>query len=281
MRAASLVAAFNSVVLALMVAFTPRPDTTPRASLRLMTLNAQFFMSAGNRVASSLDGLSDLIDVEHPDIVALQETDANSPIGANLNGPWWISRANGMNYYYGPPTSKYTPGVALLSRWPITSARHVMLPAEHSMARGVIDAVVAAPGGPVQVIVAHLQWAEQPDEEGTGNRKDQIAQTAAILRMVRSDMPSVILGDFNAGPGFPGPAYEMLQTAFDDGWMAAGNRGNDARGYTWPSADPEMRIDLVWLSSGDWAVTPGAARVLGDVTLSDHRAVIVDATPVR
>lgn len=145
------------------------------------------------------------------------------------------------------------------------------------MARGVVDAVVATPSGPVQVIVAHLQWAEQPGEQGTDNRADQIAQTQAILRMTRTDMPSVVLGDFNAGPGYPGPAYDMLGTRFTDAWIAAGNPKDDRRGYTWPSAAPGMRIDLVWLSAGDWAVRPGTARVLGDTGLSDHRAVVVDA----
>ena len=281
MRTAWLVAAFNAILLAFMIAFAPTPEATRREPLRLMTLNAQFFMTAGNRVASSLNGLSDLIDVEQPDIIALQETDANSPIGANQNGVWWLSRANGLNYYYGPATSNYTPGVALLSRWPITSARYVMLPAKHSMARGVVDAVVTTSAGPVQVIVAHLQWAEQPGEQGTRNTEDQIAQTAAILRIVRTDMPTVILGDFNAGPGYPGPAYEMLGTRFTDAWIAAGNPADDVRGYTWPSARPEMRIDLVWLSARDWVARPGSARVLGDARLSDHRAVVVDAALIH
>jgi endonuclease/exonuclease/phosphatase family metal-dependent hydrolase len=151
-----------------------------------------------------------------------------------------------------------------------------MLPATHSMARGVVDAVVSVPGGPVQVIVAHLQWAEQPGEQGTSNREDQIAQAAAILRIVRSDMPSIILGDFNAGPGFPGPVYDMLMTQFTDAWIGAGNQQHDVRGYTWPAAKPEMRIDLVWLSANDWTVEPGTARVLGGADLSDHRAVVVD-----
>jgi endonuclease/exonuclease/phosphatase family metal-dependent hydrolase len=277
MKTPSLVAAFNAILVALMIAFAPKPHPTPRESLRLMTLNAQFFMAAGNRVASSLDGLSDLIDVEQPDIIALQETDANAPIGANQNGVWWLSRANGLSYYYGPATLNYTPGVALLSRWPIESARYVMLPAKHSMARGAVDAVVAAPDGPVQVIVAHLQWAEQPGEKGTRDTQDQIAQTAAILRIVRADMPTVILGDFNAGPNYPGPAYQMLGTRFTDAWIAAGNPMHDGRGYTWPSAKPEMRIDHVWLSAADWFVQPRSARVLGDARLSDHRAVVVDA----
>jgi endonuclease/exonuclease/phosphatase family metal-dependent hydrolase len=281
MRTAWLVAAFNAVLLALMIAFAPNPDPSRHDSLRLMTLNTQFFMSAGNRVASNLDGLSDFIDVERPDIIALQETDANSPIGANQNGVWWLSRANGLSYYYGPSTLNYTPGVALMSRWPITSARYVMLPARYSMARGLVDAVVAVPGGPVQVIVAHLQWAEQPGEEGSKNREDQIAQTAAILRIVRSDMPVIILGDFNAGPGYPGPAYDMLASSFTDAWIAASNSKEDVRGYTWPSVKPDDRIDLVWLSAGDWDVQRGSTRVLGDVDLSDHRAVIVDARLVR
>lgn len=274
------VATLSMLILGNTISVQQQPPPPRNAALRLMTLNAQFFMTANGRVNSNLDALSDLIDVEQPDVIALQESDANSPTGASQNGVLWLSRAHGLNYHYGPPTSAYTPGVALLSRWPITSARYVMLPAEHSMARGVVEAVVEAPGGPIQVIVAHVQWAEQPGEAAVGNREDQVAQTAAILRLIRTDMPSVLLGDFNAGPGYPGPAYGMLSDSFTDAWNAAGRR-DDAASYTWPSAEPKMRIDHIWLSRDDWVVAQGSARVFGDESLSDHRAVIVEVRRVQ
>lgn len=275
--AAWVLASLNIVLLGGMIARAPKPDAPQqRTSLKLMTLNAQFFMAANGRVSSNLDALSDLIDAEQPDVIALQESDANSPTGANQNGVLWLSRAHGLNFHYGPPTSAFTPGVALLSRWPIKSARYVMLPAEHSMARGVVEAVVEAPGGPIQVIVAHLQYTEDPGEPARGFREDQVAQAAAILGLLRTEMPSLLLGDFNAGPGFPGPAYDMLSDSFIDAWIAAGGR-DDASSYTWPSSEPEMRIDHVWLSKDDWAVEQGGARVFGDVNLSDHRGVIVEA----
>jgi endonuclease/exonuclease/phosphatase family metal-dependent hydrolase len=216
-----IIAALNTVLLAAMIVLRPDPQAARGEGIRLMTLNAQFFMTAENRIASNLDALSDLIAAQRPDIIALQETDANSPTGANQNGVWWLSRAHGYYSYYGAPTRTYTPGVALLSRWRIISARYKLLPAEHSMARAAIEAVVEAPRGPIQVIVAHLQWAEQPGEPVVGNREDQIAQTETLLHMVRPGMPTVIMGDFNAGPGYHGPAYDMLSRAYDDAWIAA------------------------------------------------------------
>jgi endonuclease/exonuclease/phosphatase family metal-dependent hydrolase len=280
-RTAWLIAAFNTCVLAAFLATSPKPDAQPKDSLRLMTLNAQFFMAAENRIASNLDPLRDLIAREKPDIIALQETDANSAMGGNQNGVWWLGRENDLTYYYGPPSSKYTPGVALLSRWPIRSAQFRLLPANHSMARGVVDAVVDVPGGPVQIIVAHVQWAEQPGERDVGYREDQIAQAAAILRAVRTDMPSAVMGDFNAGPAYPGPAYDMMMTRFIDAWIAGAQKSDDPADYTWPSSKPTMRIDLVWLSQNDWTVKQGSGRVHGDEGLSDHRAVIIDAAVIR
>jgi endonuclease/exonuclease/phosphatase family metal-dependent hydrolase len=275
-----IIALLNTVVLAGMILLRPRAEAANGDAIRLMTLNAQFFMSADSRLASNLDALSALLDTERPDIIALQETDANSPTGANQNGVWWLSRKHGYYSYYGPPTRSYTPGVALLSRWPISSARYQLLPARHSMARGAIDAVIEAPGGPLQVIVAHLQWAEQPGEPVVGNREDQVAQTDALVRMDRPNMPTVIMGDFNAGPGYPGPAYDMLSRGYDDAWIAA-NPMAGAGGYTWPASEPNQRIDLVWLSRNDWSITSGSARIHGTTELSDHRAVSVEVGRVR
>jgi endonuclease/exonuclease/phosphatase family metal-dependent hydrolase len=281
LRAAWIIAGLNTLLLAASIAFRPQHEPRPNDNLRLMTLNAQFFMAAQNRVASNLDGLADLLAAEAPDVIALQETDANSPTGANQNGVWWLGRALDLHYYYGPPTSSYTPGVALLSGWSITSASHAMLPAQHSIPRGTVSGVVVTKGGPIQVIVAHVQWAEQPGEAIVGNREDQVAQIEAILRLVRGDMPAVIMGDFNAGPGYPGPAYELLGRNFIDAWVAAGNPLESPAGYTWPSAKPDQRIDQIWLSKDDWTVTPGSARVLGDTGLSDHHALVVDVQRMR
>jgi endonuclease/exonuclease/phosphatase family metal-dependent hydrolase len=281
LRAAWMIAALNTLLLAASIGFRPRHEPRPSDNLRIMTLNAQFFMGAQNSLSSNLDALSDLIAAEAPDVIALQETDANSPTGANQNGVWWLSRARDLHYYYGPPTSSYTPGVALLSGWSITSAGHAMLPARHSIPRGTISGIVVTPVGPIQVIVAHVQWAEQPGETVVGNREDQVAQIDSILKLVRADMPVVIMGDFNAGPGYPGPAYEMLSRDFVDAWVAAGNPMESAAGYTWPSVKPDQRIDQVWLSKDDWTVTPGSARVLGTTRLSDHRAVIVEVQRTR
>lgn len=275
-RVAWAVAAFNTLLFASFIVTRPQPALRSGDTLRLLTLNAQFFMSAQHRLTSNLNVLSDLIETEAPDVIALQETDANSPTGANQNGVWWLSRASGLSYYYGPPTHSFTPGVALLAGWPIRDAAYELLPAQHSIPRGTVDAVVWTPRGPFQVLVAHIQWAEQPGEAIVGNREDQIAQIDAILRRVRADMPAVIMGDFNAGPGYPGPAYERLSKRFVDAWVEAGNALDSKDGYTWPSAKPDQRIDQIWLSKGDWSVKRGSARVLGTTALSDHHGVIVD-----
>jgi endonuclease/exonuclease/phosphatase family metal-dependent hydrolase len=98
---------------------------------------------------------------------------------------------------------------------------------------------------------------------------------------VRTDMPSAVMGDFNAGPAYPGPAYDMMMTRFIDAWIAGAQKSDDPADYTWPSSKPTMRIDLVWLSQNDWTVKQGSGRVHGDEGLSDHRAVIIDAAVIR
>lgn len=80
-------------------------------------------------------------------------------------------------------------GNMLLSRCPVVSRRLIDLAQPRAEPRGAIDAVIAAPGGSLRVIVTHL-----------GLRVRERRRQAAKLRdlLESSDVePVVLLGDFN------------------------------------------------------------------------------------
>jgi len=247
--------------------------------IAFMTVNVRFFLSPEPGLASSLESLAALLKRNAIDIVALQESDANTVLGANQNGPWWLARELGYYYYYGAPSSHHTTGVALLSRWPIRDPQWTLLPAEASIPRGALTAEVDVPSGSIRVVVGHLQWAEEylPGEPTAAYLEDQSAQAQLLLDLASVDGPVVVLGDFNAGPGYPGPAYELFKGSFLDAWVAAGNPPDDPGGFTWPVQDPTMRIDFVWFSPADWRVVQGSARTVGDESVTDHKAVYAQA----
>jgi endonuclease/exonuclease/phosphatase family metal-dependent hydrolase len=284
-RALWLVAGANLAVLAwVFVSTAPAPLAERRdRTVRFMTLNVQFFLSAESGLSSNLDAVADLLRSHGPDVIGLQETEAGSPLGGNQNGLWWLATRSGYRYYYGLPGSEYTPGVAVLSRWPIRAADSTVLPATASIPRGALRAVVEAPGGDFLIVVAHIQWAEPylPGEPTAAYLVDQTAQAEVAMNMARGTLPIAVLGDFNAGPGYPGPAYDLFRARWVDSWSAAGNLAEAAGGFTWPAKEPSMRIDFVWLSRGDWETSRGSARVLGSESLSDHRAYVVDAVMRR
>lgn len=245
--------------------------TTASDTITLMTLNTQVFLSSAAGLSSNLEAVADLVRAQNVDIIALQESDANTVMGGNQNGVWWLARELGYHYYHGAPSKYYTTGTALLSRWPISDAGWRILPAQASMARGATWARVATPRGMVRVVVAHLQWAAEPGDPETYTT-DHVAQTEAIIDLAGTGEPVVVMGDFNAGPGYHGAAYGMLQQRFADAWVEAGNEEAAVAGYTWPAAKPSMRIDHIFLSRGPFRVVPGST-VIGNGG-SDHLAVI-------
>lgn len=249
--------------------------------VRAMTLNVQRFLAGDGRVRSNLQGILDLIRANQADIVALQETDSRMIFGGNQDGVAWLANRLGYFYFRGPPISWASPGVALLSRWPIRQAASARLTSGFSIARAAVHVVVVSPRGPFSVVVAHLQWADDylPGEPTAHYRSDQLAQSMEVLRLARSGDTALILGDFNAGPGAPGPAYDLFARSFRDAWLDGHSR-EDSAGMTWPASAPRTRIDFIWIPES-WAVVAGSARTVGGADVSDHRGVVAALQPIR
>lgn len=255
-------------------------NDAPR-EIALLTYNVQLFLAEEPVGAFNLEPLAELLERYPADVIALQETDTATILGGHQIGAYWLARRLGMRYHYGPPTVEATPGVALLTRLDLAEARYERLPATTSVARGVVHARLVAPGGELEVVVVHIQWTRPglPGSQTSEWETDQIAQTVRVLELVEGRDRVVILGDVNAGPEHPGPAYDLLRASYADAWVEAGNAVADPRGWTSTAKFPEKRIDHVFLSPSTWKVLPGSATVHGSAAISDHLAVRVLAQP--
>jgi endonuclease/exonuclease/phosphatase family metal-dependent hydrolase len=200
-------------------------------------------------------------------------------------------------------------GSAVLSRWPIDSSRHHLLPtapAEEPFLIGVPWELFHVRTAGLDIFACHLA----PAPTHGLHRKLQVLAIDDIIRDVRGDldtlgtpgnrreaMPPILCGDFNAEPESDEIRFLCSLTALDgrtafyqDAWRAAG----DGPGYTqdWRAnaiADSmnlnRKRIDYVFVGDPYWR-KDSAGRVLSaalafhepitGILASDHYGLTVD-----
>lgn len=187
----------------------------------------------------------------------------------------------------------WVSGIGLASRWPITSSERRALRAEDGSGTGeALFAVVDGERGPIQLFVVMLHYPL----DGSAVRQAQVRALGEFVEEVtRRRAPTVVCGDFNAGPDSDELRMLTGRTAtvapglvFYDAWEIA---GDGTSGYTWSNRNPlaamamypDRRFDYVlsaWPRAG--AVGhPVHCELLGVVApdqpqLSDHYGVLAD-----
>lgn len=248
------------VVLHAALALAPAPEAVGAAPVRVLTFNVHHGAGPDGRV--DLDRLAAEIRATGADVVGLQEVDRHyGERSGSADQPGVLGALLGMHVVFGahvdldplaPGAARRQYGTAILTRFPVLSWSDTLLPAAGPAAepRGLLEAVLAAPSGPVRVATTHLAH-----DSGTA----RLAQARFVVdRLAGSAEPVLLLGDLNAPPQAPEIA---LLTA----WSAdAGADGEP----TFPAAAPVERIDYV-LAEGrilSHEVRPTAS--------SDHRPVL-------
>jgi endonuclease/exonuclease/phosphatase family metal-dependent hydrolase len=219
----------------------------------------------------NLARVAELVRGTGADLVLLQEVDRNTQRSGPRDQPAELARLTGYSVAFGRTIGFQGGdyGIALLSRWPIQ--RDTLIPltvtapagrsADGREQRGVLMAVVAAPGGPLAVLNTHL------DASGEDVwRAQEIDGVLRAARTVEANVPLIIGGDLNALPA--SPIHQELRSAgFRDAWPDCGA----GEGMTFPVNAPARRIDYLYLAGDVRCVD---ARVLADYA-SDHRPLLV------
>jgi endonuclease/exonuclease/phosphatase family metal-dependent hydrolase len=252
----------------LIVSLAPAPDTTPSDTITIMTYNIYQGYTPDGLV--NLEQIRDTIRDSGADLVGLQEADSGHVSSMNLDSVRWLSTQLGMYSYFGPPSSEQIIGVALLSKYPITSANYHLLSYEE-LPRVLLETVVRIGTLDLNVFVVHLGLSYT----------DRTTEAEEVMTIVNAaTAPKILMGDFNTLPtGEPEPGvespddtiYQDISIYLNDTWTAAGNQLNPVDGYTWPSTNPYERIDYIWVSP-DILVLSSA--VVSSATGSDHLPVV-------
>ncbi len=236
--------------------------------------------------------IEDALVTASPDLVCLVES-WSAPEGSQ---PERIAGSIGYDHYFFEgdwEQDGWVGGAGVVSRWPITTRERRLLRDERGGGLGeAVYAFIEGDRGPIQLFVAMLDYPL----DGSAVRQGQVRQLAAFIKEVTSRRhPTVLCGDFNAGPdsdeigmltGKSATAAEGL--VFYDAWEIS---GDGTPGYTWSNDNPlaavamypNRRFDYVlsaWPRQG--AVGhPTQCRLLGVVSddhpqLSDHYGVFAD-----
>jgi endonuclease/exonuclease/phosphatase family metal-dependent hydrolase len=285
--------------------------------IRLVTYNIQY--SRGKDGEYDLGRIADT--VRGADVIGLQEvtrylrpnTEQDQPaeLASLLADYYWVYGAPAdvdasIRNDDGTITNRRAQfGNMLLSRWPITSVRVELLPRLRTydtvaLQRGVLEAIVDHPSGPLRVYVVHLDHLLERhrideidhlmDFAGNAARHGTAATGPSKLLGQAGDVPDdfIVMGDCNMLPNSPAylrmtgePDYYygsvMTSDRLVDAWQVVGRDITD--GATWwdeaTGFTEGTRLDYVFVTPG-LAARVAAAGIDDDASGSDHQPVWID-----
>lgn len=199
--------------------------------LKVMTYNIQ---SGRNNVvppSRSYDFSAEVINKFGPDIVGLNEVGKHASAGfpkLDMEGEpaEYLGKKTGMNWYFAKAIEVGGCGYgnAILSKYPIKSARTVMIPDteieednEFYETRCILVAELDVVGG-LTVLVSHFGLMP-------GEKENAVKTVVSLLEAI--DTPVIFMGDLNMTPD-----DVRLQPIFE---MISDSAGGAMTPYTWPS----------------------------------------------
>ncbi|GAA5953754.1 hypothetical protein JCM3765_006958 [Sporobolomyces pararoseus] len=140
------------------------------------------------------------------DVIGLLESDVHRIVGGNRDITQYISESLHMPYVdIGPSPSKNTWGCALISKFPILSSSHHLLPSPSGELAPAIYATLDVYGTEVDVVVAHNGQEEDPIDRELQSTK------LGELMAARFPNPAIFLGYVVTLPHAERPApYKLL-----------------------------------------------------------------------
>jgi len=270
------------------------------AALRFVTLNVfhggplSGWTGRDGQLETRLDMVTHALQALSPDVVALQEASWSRNRGEIATR---LAERLGWSHVYTPSSMRifetawfnraaasimdFAEGPAVLSRFPILRSESYKLPqcGWRLDPRVLLLAELATPGGTLQVFSTHIS-----------GHHCQAEAVAALVRERRSEIPSVLMGDFNAVETSPAITSLVATSGVVDAFRTVHPDGPGFTVYqpvTEPARHASRRIDYVFMLPGH--TFPGAvvdSRVVIDTPIqlaggrtlwpSDHYGVLAD-----
>ncbi len=237
--------------------------------IRVLVYNIHAGKDAGG--ADNLSRVAEVVRDSRADFVLLQEVDRFTTRSGKVDQLAVLDSLTGYNGAFGR-TLDYQGGqygIAILSRWSITSDTLIHLPIDPPQQRaggsyeprGALRVVIKSSHGTVGVLNTHLDPSRDDHY-----RRQEIATILALFQSVaESTRLAFAGGDLNSEPG--SAVLEAISSAgLSDSWRECG-KGD---GFSYPADKPVKRIDYLILPR---TLRCASARVI-DTQASDHRPVL-------
>jgi len=212
-------------------------------SLKVMTYNIHSCLGMNGRVVP--DNIARIIADLDPDVVALQEVDANRRRTQYTDQAKYLARELDMEYQYfsvmNQGAEKY--GLAILGKHSLVKVKYGRFPAARPERpvepRGAMWIRVQTPGCDVNIVNTHLGL----------QMRDRLLQIRTLfgedwLSAILENDPLVVCGDFNASAR--SPVYRQICTRLTDVQKTGNCRG--APKPTFFSRYPVLRLDYIFVS---------------------------------
>jgi endonuclease/exonuclease/phosphatase family metal-dependent hydrolase len=246
---------------------------SPSAPAEKKTSPTQLKIATYNILWRNLDlpALVETIRKADADLVCLQETtkDAEEYIAKNLGEAYPQIR------FHGHRGKHLAERFGFLSRLPIDKFEFV--PPSEGMF-GFFTAEIQFDGRPVQVATVHLHPVIMSNNAGyreffaalKATEKTHAGEVAALVKHLKKDVPTLVIGDFNSVTAFQTPKI-MAAHGFVDSF--AETRDNPEAFPTWrgpmKNGEVEFRIDYLFHSPDFRAVETGMVKS----NASDHSLI--------
>lgn len=221
-----------------------------------------------------LDQMAQVINDSGAQIVTLQEVSRGWVMGGRADMATYLARATEKNMVLAPAADRQFTNMILVdpALGPIEDVVRTRLPyGDGPQWRSAVTATIEIPGldEGLTVTSTHLQHREE-------NTPTRLEQLDVLLATDLASGPAILAGDLNAEPGWP-----EIDRITDLGYTSAQDTAGDETTLTFPSWEPEIRIDWIWgqqVSFEDFQVlstTPSDHRALQTmVRLNDEAAVV-------
>lgn len=242
---------------------SPRAPRENPAEFKLLSYNIRW--RGGEDLQKLIKLFREDREIGKATILALQEVDRNKKRTKNVNTIRQL--ANELGYYYAwtaPPREKSATeeetGVAILSIYPLSDVRRLVLPHEgpNQRRRVAIGATIELAGVKTRFYSVHSET-----RIGLDKKLEQMSAVINDVAQYPTHMPAMIVGDLNTWEPAAGSKVTKLFTSASFN-TPFGNETTFSRKIFFVPLD--LRLDWVWLR-GLETVNFGIDR---EVAISDH-----------
>lgn len=240
-----------------------RKQTAMPGQIKVISYNMRW--RSGDDLKAIIKLLQEDPEVGGASILALQEVDRQKKRSGKNNTAKLIADELGMHYAWAAPpppkpTDEEETGVAIMSVYPLSDVRRIVLPHEgpNGRRRVALGATVEIEKRQWRVYSAHAETRISVDK-----KLEQFKAVLDDLAQYPAQMPAIIMGDFNTWePSADNKTNKLFSEA---GWKTPfGGQATFRRKVL--LVPIELKLDWVWLR-GLEAVSHGIDR---EIEISDH-----------